>query len=197
MSVLKPCFNLVSVCMKKERAKQMDVMISLANEFLNLSIFLLLAAFRSLRENRIFCAAFITHIKLEDLHNSFQRLPTRIMTLLSFFHPPNLKYTYLEVDLSASSGNWLVLEAPHQQVKAHSFVALKTDFFRCLATVILCGPSWHTGSRKCLLSILGKFVGRKRKGGCFPLYLGEDTSCYGQTIPDILICSKNFRYCNV
>lgn len=48
----------------------MDVMISLAKEFFNLSIFLLLAAFQSLRENRIICTAFITCITLEDLHNS-------------------------------------------------------------------------------------------------------------------------------
>lgn len=155
----------------KGRAKQMDVMISLAKEFFNLSIFLLLAAFQSLRENRIICTAFIKCITLEDLHNSFFRvfLPGLWHLFSSFFHPPNLKYTYLESDFSASFGNWLVLEAAHQQVKAHSFVALKTDFFRCLATVILSGPSWHTGSRKCLLSILGKFVGTKGKGGCFPL----------------------------
>lgn len=77
------------------------------------------------------------------------RLPTRIITLIfSFFHPPNLKYSYLEVDLFANFGNWLVLEAAHQQVKAQSFVVLKSDFFRCLATVILSGPSWHIGSRK-------------------------------------------------
>lgn len=149
----------------------MDVMIFLAKEFFNLSIFQLLTSFQSLRENRIICTAFVTCIRLEDLHNFFFRafLPGLRHLFLYFFHHPNLKSTYLEIDLSASFGNWLVLEAAHQQVKAHSFVALKTDFFRCLATVILSGPSWHTGSRTSLLSILGKFPGRNEKGGCFPL----------------------------
>lgn len=70
LSALKFHFNLLPVRMKRKQAEQMDVMISLAKDFFNLSIFLLLAAFQSLGENRIICTDFITHIRLEDLHNS-------------------------------------------------------------------------------------------------------------------------------
>lgn len=150
--------------MHEGRAKQVDVIISLAKELFNLSIFLLVTAFQSLRENRIICTASIICIRFEDLH-FLGSLPGLWHLFLSFFHLLNLIYTYFEADLCQL---WkLACVRVYQQV--HTLAALKTDFFWCLATVILFGPSWHAGSRKHLLSILGQFVGRKEKKGCFPL----------------------------
>jgi len=77
---------------------------------------------KSFCEDNIICTAFNKQ-DLKIYYRGF--LPELGKLSVPFSQYANLKHIYLKVDAFTNIEFWLVLEAAHQGMKAHSLVALK------------------------------------------------------------------------